>query len=257
MTIELVGRDIIFKQNTYLARHLYDWQQSMFDPSVDVYEAGEEVWLDIDADEPVVLSEEQADVLNKDNEENCLAMIDPLESPPPDIPRPESCIAETEATSFDQFLELIGPAFIKLSEVMDWKEIHFITAYRDAYLTQKNDYPPAERAAEELKKLGIGDDYAGGVIAKRNETFMVLGPFFTLQRYNASAPYVNFAAAGFSVVGTLCKYGNIHFDCYEAHEFILLKEALLQSGFTVPVDGICEDKFSHSDLCEGRRIALD
>ena len=257
LALEFVDRNIIFEKNQYLARFLYDWQQSLFDPSQNAYEAGEEVWLDMDAEAPDVLTEEQARDLNLEHENYCRAMKDPFEVPPPVFQRAECCIAELGAESFEQFVGLIGPAFEKLSVAMEWEELLFITAYRDAYLAQQNDYPPAERAADTLKKLGFGADYSGGVISKRNENSKVLGPLFTLQRYNASAPYVNLAAAGSSVVGMLCKYGNIHFEGYDRDEFTHFKVVLEDCGFRVPEDGICEEKFSQNDLTEGRRIVLD
>ena len=87
MSMERVSRADAFAQAPALARSLYDWQASGFNPDEDPFEAGEEVFLNMDDEAPTVLSAEEAARLNQEHADFCAAMRDPFEPQPPELGR--------------------------------------------------------------------------------------------------------------------------------------------------------------------------
>lgn len=257
MSVEYVSRKQVFKQNPVLARHIYEWQTNSYDPVENSYEAGEKVFLEIDDDEPAILTAKQAAELNKDYEDYCKKECDPFDPPPPEIGRGEFFIAELECQSFEEFIEKIGTRIEKVCHSMEWDRLLMISGSRIPYLAQENDYPPVERAKGKLISLGLEPEFTGALILQSPSVGEFFSQLFWIARCNAEAPYISFSAPGSAVVGTLCKYGNIHFDTYCEKENSRLLEAVKKNGFNVPDDGYCEEKFSETGALDGRRITVD
>ncbi len=256
MSIERVSRTHIFTQTPVLARYLYDWQVACYNPNEDKFEAGEEVWLDLDDDATTKLSAKQADELNQEHAEFCAAMRDPFAASPPELSRPDCLIAELPTDDIGVFMAEIGTQTSALCQQMGWQTLFVLPYVRAPILSQDNDYRQALQATERLVELGLPRDYAGGLALDSADIAEVCAPLFWITRCNAAAPYIAFAAPGSAVVGTVCKYGNYHLDVYDKDEHARLSNALAQIGFEVPDDGLCEERFAETSAIEGRRLDL-
>jgi len=253
MGVEYLSREKILEQNQIFARHIHNAQKA-FAP--DLFEPGEEVLLDDESDEAVALTIEMADKLNKEAEDQWLQQSDPFEPSPPQIADSGSLIAELPCKTFDLFAKTIGGKIEALCHAMSRDVLLVLPVSATPFLVQENDYPPVERATAALIDMGLATDFPGGLVLQPSSAARVFGHLFWIVRCNASAPYIAFAAGGSSVVGTLCDYGNIHFDTYQATEKVQLADALTEVGFNIPPDGMCEEKFSDESAVEGRRMVL-
>lgn len=253
MSIEFLSRETILKQNQIFARHIHNAQLA-FAP--DLFEPGEEVLLDDESDEATALTVEMADKLNREANDQWLQGCDPFDPQPPQIEESGTLVAELPCRTFDLFAETIGGKVEALCHALSWDILLVLPVSVTPYLTQENDFPPVKRATTALVDLGLEPNFSGGMGLQPSSAARVFGHLFWIVRCNASAPNVAFAAAGSSVVGTLCDYGNIHFDTYRATEKAQLAGALRDVGFNITRDGACEEKFSDESAVEGRKLVL-
>lgn len=253
MSVDYRSREETLEQNQIFARHIHNSQKE-FAP--DLWAPGEEVLFDNDSDEATALTVEMADKLNKEAEDQWLERCDLFDPPPPQIKGSGTLIAELPCRTFDLFAETIGGKIEALCSAMWWDVLLVLPVMATPYLIQENDYPPVERATAALIDLGLASDFMGGMVLQPSSAASVFNPLFWIVRCNASAPYIAFAAAGSAVVGTLCDYGNIHFDTYKATEKAQLEDALGDVGFNIPPDGVCDEKFSDESAVDGRKMVL-
>ncbi len=254
--VVLISRQNAFLMNPVLARYVYDFQKSSFDPLAEVFVPGEKVYISLEDEVPQTLTVEQAKQLNAEYAAECARLSDQFAPVPEPLDFQGLVIGEVEAADFHGFARKVGGCLDRLTEVMGWGELALLPISKVPFLFQDNDYEPVARASEMLKEAGIEADYSGGVVLSSQDMGSFLEALFWIVRCNAAAPYFCFAGAKSSLVGVLCKYGNIHFECYEHSEKQRLVEQLAHAGFVVSVDGICEERFSESGAIKGRRLPL-
>lgn len=256
MGLEFTSRERIFETNPVLARHLSDWQEQTYDPDIDTFEPGEEVYLHIGDDKPVVLTKQQAEELNRETEENFSNLRDTFGPLPARMNSGGELYAELPYENIDIFVEELGSRIRGLFQSMGWECLLLISDVKNPYLAQNNDYPPVEQARSELIAMGIKPDFTGGVIMDLTSLQRFFSHIFWIVRCNAMAPYMLFSAPNSATVGTLCKYGNIHFEVYDETEKKRFLEALKNNQFTLAEDNMCCEKFSETGKMEGRKIDL-
>ena len=169
---------------------------------------------------------------------------------------PEFLIGELPCADIADFMANIGSRTARLCKTMGWSTLFILPYVRAPILSQENDYEQAEQACAQLIGLGLPRDYSEALAVAAADITDVCAPLFRIARYNASAPYIAMGAAGSAAAITFCKYGNYHFDTYEKAEHARLTDALAQTGFEVPEDGMCRERFSENGAIEGRRIDL-
>ncbi len=257
MGLKLVKRKKIFEQNHVLAHYIYHWQRATLNPENDRYEAGETVWLEPDDEEATVLTEEQAHELNSDYEDYCDTMRDSFDETPQDAEHTGSVIAELPSKDFETFTTKIGRRLKALAEQMGWEELLIISDAKSSYLNQDNSHPPVQNAEKRLKSLGLTKEHKGGIILSLDSVEDFFSAIFWIVRCNATAPEISITAKSAPVIGTLCKYGNIHFECYDEAEERKLQKALIHADFAIAEGGACEEHFSEDGTIEGRSISLE
>lgn len=256
MKIERAERHELLAGHPILAGHLKRYQQLTYDPANCRYRAGEEVWLEPDADAPTVLTEEQASKLNRETEEEMAALKDGF-SPGIDARAPvDSLIVAMNARSMEDFVARFGTVFTNLADQLGWSEFVVLTGVRQPLLGQENDHPPVLAAEDHLLEAGFSRTEPHGLASDLEGFASILGSLFWIARCNAAAPHILFAARGSASVGTLCQYANIHFDIYEPQEANLLGNALEPNGLCQPPDGICREILSQTSAIPGRAIEL-
>lgn len=257
MSIKFFSRGEIFEQSALLARHIYDWQEASFNAQDNYVEAGEDVWLDIDDAAPTTLTAEQAAQFNASQDDYCQALRDEFAVAPAKLSSSRLIIAELSAASFETFVQMIGERLQRLFEAMGYEEIFVLSDSKTPYLEQENDFPDVKAAEEKLMALGLTRDFSGGIGLPPTSVPELFSALFWIARCNASAPYILFSGKGALSIGTLCKYGNIHFDVYDEAEQTRLETVLIESGFHIAEDGVCVEKFSETSAITGRRIQID
>ncbi|MCB1493567.1 MAG: hypothetical protein KDJ77_17515 [Rhodobiaceae bacterium] len=255
MPLDLRPRPEVLADQPALAWHIRDWQSQAFDLDEHRYAAGEDVWLDIDADAPVTLTAAQAEELNRQTEAEFAELLDPDPGLPP-FERARFLVGELDAASMEAFTSAIGDAVLRLCAAMGWERLSVLPMVRASIIVQDNDFADADAATRTLADTGLTKDFSGAISGPAKDVAPLFGPLFWIARCNACAPYICFGAPGSATVGTLCQYANIHFDVYDTAEADALADALVASGFDVPDDGICGERFSETGAIEGRRLDL-
>jgi len=256
MTIEFTSRERIFEKHPVLARHLSDWQHQTYDSDIDAFEPGEKVYLQLSDEQPVVLTKQKAEELNRETEAQFSALRDAFGPLPPRKNSGGELYAELPYENIDVFVEELGDRVAGLFQSMGWDQLLLISDVKNPYLAQDNDYPPVEQARKKLIAMGMNLDFTGGIMMDLNSVQRFFSHIFWIVRCNAMAPYILFAAPGSATVGTLCKYGNIHFEVYDEAEKKRFLNALKNNQFTLAEDGMCWDTFSDTGIMEGRKIDL-
>lgn len=257
MLVEFVSREFVFKKCPQLAQHLMDYQQAMFNPLDDVYVEGDEVILELDSVTPTVLTEEQANQLNIEHAAYCMAMRDEFDRTPKKATWFGRIIAELDAPTFEVFIENIGQSLVRLTLALGWDEVFVVCDARRPYLAQDNTYKPVRNATQNLLAMGMTRTSIEGAVLNENTIPDFFASIFWIVRCNASAPGICFSSSNSNIIGTLCKHGNIHFECYSQAELGLLKEALKASSFIEVPSGICRENFSASRAIGGRQIIVE
>ncbi|QBK31288.1 hypothetical protein [Roseitalea porphyridii] len=256
MTLSFPSRQETFAGHPHLARHVHDWQAECLDPADHRFEAGEAVIMDLEDDEAAVLTAEMAEDLNRRTEADLAALRDTFATPLPRDPLLPMIVAEPPGATMAECARACGPAFVALCAQMGWREIAIMPITRAPILIQHNESPQAAAAEAALEAAGLSRDHEGAISGAPRAVAPLFGPLFWIARCNASAPHILFNAAGSSVVGTFCKYVNLHLEAYDADERNRLAAALTASGFTEPPEGYCVERFADDGMIEGRRLDL-
>lgn len=254
--LELVSRKSAFEQFPYLAYHVLEWQKAVYNPSDSFLNEGEEVFLEVDDDVPTVLTKKQAEKLNVEYSAECLELCDDFVQPPSEFKFYKSIIGELETATFTDFTERIGKSLSNLSVELGWENIVLISNSRTPYLAQDNSYKPVKEAVRTLTKMGIRKTTSEAIKVSEETIEDLFAAIFWIVRCNASSPGICFSSASSKTVGTLCKYGNIHFDCYDRSEAIKIQQAFLIAGFKEAANGVCIEKYSDQNAISGREIVL-
>jgi len=255
MQIDLITRQTVFDANPVLARALYDWQQSAFDPGEDPYYAGQAVW-DSDIDGPAVLTAEKAAEWNADFEAFCAEKTDCFDPVPPNLLKGTFCVAEFPSASFDEFVGSVALRTATLFERLGWDRVMMIGFTRTPYLDQGNDAAEVAAAENRLLAMGLSRDYSDAISADPESAAEFLSDYFWIARCNASAPYLYVSAPDAPTLLVPCKHGNYHVETYDGREASAIETALRQAGFTLAPDGICEERFSESGEIPGRKLQI-
>lgn len=229
----------------------------MYNPSHNLSFAGDEVYLKSDDENPTTLTQHQADQINREYSEHCLAVCDTFKEPPIQSAFYEGIIAELDTTSFNIFAENIGQNAYQLSLELGWESIIVISNTRVPYLQQKTPYEPVKEAINTLIDMGMSKSSTDALRLGPRTIASFFRVIFWIIRCNAAAPEISFSSKNSNIIGTLCKYGNIHFDCYNEAEAGLLRQALKAANFIVVADKICTEKFSDATAIEGRKLDLE
>lgn len=253
MQIDLVPRESVLEANPVLARALYDWQSSAFDPLQDPYHAGQEVW-DTDTDSALTLTEDKAAEWNAEFEAFCAAQCDRFDPVPPKLPKAKLSIAEYLSPSFEAFVSGVVAPTQAFFDALGWVQVAMISASRAPYLEQANDAPGVVDAERRLLNAGLTRDYYGAISADPENAAQFLADYFWIARCNAASPDLYVTAPGATVLLVPCKYGNYQVETYAKPAET--EAALIASGFTLAPEGICEERFSETGAIPGRRLPL-
>ena len=256
MTIRFVTRQDLIARHDVLAAYMRAWQAAMYDPEPQLVAAGDRAWLGDDADGPVVLTGEQADAMNGETIAYFMALCDDFQDEAPHIDYSGRLVAETDASSFENFTDRIGGLFSAYAKRAGWNRIFLITEARRPLLARDLDHPPAAITALALIELGFTREFDGGIVCDADDMSRLLPHFFQIARADGSAPAMLMTAQGSRAVASPCKYGNLHFETHDPAQRDTIAAALEQSGFLLAPDGECVERFSRGNAIEGRSIRL-
>ncbi|RCH56567.1 hypothetical protein DJ568_01530 [Mucilaginibacter hurinus] len=152
--------------------------------------------------------------------------------------------------------KMLGIQLTKLMLRLDVKELFFLGETRGAWLYQYNDYKPAKKALDYMANNGISERFNGAINVSLSELPEFIKHFFWLIRCNASLPYFYFCNNEFTVIGSICQYGNLHLSALNKKTDMLIKNAIRQTKFELLSGNTCYNSFEKSKAVAGRRIII-
>lgn len=148
-------------------------------------------------------------------------------------------------------------SLVKVIELMDYPHLTFLGDFKTAWRYQDNDYPPVQHALQYLIDNGVGKRFNGALQVSRAELPVFISHLFWLTRCNASLPDFYFSDPNQSIVGTLCKHGNIRLSVLNELTDHLLDDAINQTKFEyIPPSSDCDNLFDRTSAKRGRQVVI-
>lgn len=260
----MLPRRDAFPRYPGLAAHCGQYQTALLN-SVDAYEPGEAVYLELDDDEPTVLDAAMAATLTQNEAEEiealCDAPNDREHTPTPSGMAHTQIILEPEASDFAELAHTAGDRLARLCTLLDCASLAIMPVVRAPILGQVNDYPEAKDARSRLIALGFDPVSDDAIEGSPKEIAPAIGALFWIARCNASAPEIVLGFRGSNMAFSFCKYGNFHVHLFhvrlaeeiDIHRF---ERSAGRIGMSQPLAGYCQPRFSGHGSIAGRQIQV-
>lgn len=154
------------------------------------------------------------------------------------------------------FSNRLGKELLLLTNHMGFNSLYFAGDSSTPWLSQKNSYKPAFNAIEYLSNLELTMSFNGALLLELNDLPEFIKHLFWLTRCNTSLPDFYFCDEKMSLLGHLCKYGNIHIYILAEEVEQNFEEALNSTNFEVLEGNTCFEQFSKSTRITGRQIVI-
>lgn len=189
--IELISRKEALVHPT-LATHVFDLQEMQYNPEEDP---------DVNRNNSAFRKSKAKYAQLKDDEPKVLIALE------------GSYIYNLPAAPIDDYVDHLGQCLQQLAEHFQ-PPLTFVLDYSIPWLSQENPDEHTQAAMSYLRSIGVTADYIGAIRATEEDVLSLTKAVFWLGRLNASLPYCWFAAGSEDLIGSVCKYGNLHLDAY-------------------------------------------
>jgi hypothetical protein len=251
--IQLLSRAEAFALNDTLAAYTVWAQEEFYSPLLPFRRLNPGGWWDFGG-EHRQLTREECDRLNQEAYEEFLTW----KEQGPDKPSPgnsgDTAFFGFPKGAIEDYPRTLGEGVLAFSKQLHWDAVLFLPDIPvTPWLEQDNDYLPVQNALQYLRDLGMDESFAGGVLANGEELATFVGHLFWLVRCNASLPIINFSGRGEKLIGSLCKYGNLHLTLFTPDQEWAIREWEEQIDLH-KIEGRCAEEFSEDSRIDGRRL---
>jgi hypothetical protein len=150
----------------------------------------------------------------------------------------------------------LGGELTQLVKALHIDHLIFLGDTDTPWLYQQSDYKPVKEALDFLKIHKVGKRFNGALQVNIETLPLFIKHLSWLSRCNAALPYFYFTDAEQNIIGTICKYGNVHLDIVNRKTNKAVKDAIVASKFNYLTDKICDEQFSKSGAIKGRQITI-
>ena len=150
----------------------------------------------------------------------------------------------------------LSSAVTKLMRSLDFGSLIFVGDTKIPWLYQDNEYSPVKNALNYLHDNKIGKKFNGALQVDISTLAEFIRHLFWLTRCNASLPSFHFMDPGQNVIGSLCKYGNVHLSTLTKSIDKKLQRSVKQSDFEFLHDTACHEAFSKKRAIKHKEIVL-
>ena len=142
----------------------------------------------------------------------------------------ESRLIISSKENSEDYLYDIARALEQIRMELNESDLIILGVENTPWLIQENDYQPVEKALDYLKgKIDI--DFNGGFLFREESLLEFIPHLFWLTRCNASLPYFYMSFPKAKTFISICKYGVLHFECYDQNEKIKILQILSDLNF--------------------------
>ena len=148
-------------------------------------------------------------------------------------------------------------SLVKLTELMGYNHLIFLGDYKTAWRYQNNEYKPVQDALAYLVANKVGKRFNGALQVIKAELPVFIRHIFWLTRCNASLPYFHFSDLDQSIMGMVCKHGNIHLSILDEPMKQPIYDAIDETKFEyIPSGNSCENLFDKTSAIWNRQIVI-
>ena len=142
----------------------------------------------------------------------------------------ESRLVISSKENSEDYLYDIARALEQLRIELNESDLIILGVENIPWLIQENDYQPVKNALNYLER-NIDSDFNGGFLYREEGLLEFIPHLFWLTRCNASLPYFYMSFPKAKTFISLCKYGVLHFECYDQDEKIKILQILSDLNF--------------------------
>jgi hypothetical protein len=158
--------------------------------------------------------------------------------------------------SFKGHVKTLGIELTKLTEAFHSKILIFLGDTETPWLYQDNEYKPVKEAQEYLTDNKVGKRFNGALEVDTAELPIFTKHLAWLTRCNAALPYFHFTDQRQNIVGSICKYGNLHLDTLNEQADKTLKSFVVKSKLEFGDKNSCNNWFGKSSAISGRQTVI-
>jgi hypothetical protein len=168
----------------------------------------------------------------------------------------KSYILTLSSKSFKAHVKALSIEVTKLIKALHTVRLIFLGDTETPWLYQDNDYKMVKEAQEYLAGKKIGKRFNGALLVDNLELHTFMKHLAWLIRCNAAIPYFYFIDEGQNIVGSICKYGNLHLDTLNEQTDNSIKSILDNSKFEYGDNNSCYNWFGKTNAISGRRTVV-
>jgi len=166
-----------------------------------------------------------------------------------------SYILTIPSKSFKGHIKTLCIALSELTKGLGYDTLIFLGDTERAWLYQDNDYKPVKGAQQYLIDNKIGKRFNGALQIDLSELPTFVKHLAWLARCNAALPYIHFTDTRQNIIGSICKYGNLHIDTLNEKTDKLFKILIDKTPLRY-LDGNCYNQFGKTSAIAGRQTVV-
>ena len=160
------------------------------------------------------------------------------------------------AASFDQAARELGPALMRLLKPLGERRLTFLHAWRSGrWPTRRRSPPILAAAARAFREMGAGKGFDGGIRADATASAEVIALLAWTVRMDMGYGQVYLVPEHAPLVASLCQYGNLHVEVYDAALGARMRHAAGFGGLA-EWEGICDERFAAGGAIPGRALSM-
>ena len=168
----------------------------------------------------------------------------------------KSYILTLPSKSFKGQTRALGIEVAKLVSALQTDALIFLGDTETPWLYQHNDYKPVKEAQDYLTTNKIGKRFNGALRVSKTELPTFIRHLAWLVRCNAALPFFHFIDEKQSIVGSICKYGNLHLNTLNRQTGKTLKPFLDNSKFEYGDRNSCQNWSGKTSAISGRQTVM-
>jgi len=168
----------------------------------------------------------------------------------------KSYILTLPSKSFKGHIKTLGIELLSLLKYLHEDSFIFLGDTGTPWLYQYNEYKPVLEASEYLTDNKVGKRFNGALITDTTDLIKFINHLAWLTRCNAALPYIHFIDPSQTILGNICKYGNLHLDTLNKQADTTLKKFMTRSLFEYGDDNSCNNQFGKTSAIYKRRTII-
>jgi hypothetical protein len=177
--------------------------------------------------------------------------------PDPSLRFAEGLVLYAPAPSFDEAARALAPALARLLKPTGGRTLTFLHASRSGrWPTRRRGPPILAESGRAFRELGAGKGFDGGIRVDARAAAAVIEPLAWSVRMDMGYGPVYLAPEHAPFVASLCQYGNLHVEGYDAGFVDWLRHAAGSAGLAEWTDGICDERWELGGAIPGRGLRL-